>query len=135
MGLLSHTRVLTVINHSLVRACPRVSVDRGSQQHLRAVVSDLHVTSAFLMSCLLCLLSLSLASCPTLPTPGNGNFSQLTTAAGTTMYVICDYGYQPRTKTNLTCLVDGTWDNDVPVCDTGQWYTHDVLVPCDTVCM
>ena len=26
-----------------------------------------------------------------------GSFSQLTTAAGTTMYVICDFGYQLRT--------------------------------------
>ena len=59
-----------------------------------------------------------------------GSFFQLTTAAGTIMYVICDYGYQLRTMTNinLTCLVDGTWDNYMPVCDTGQWYTHDVIL-------
>ena len=46
----------------------------------------------------------------------DGSFSQLTAAAGTTMYVTCDYGYQPRTMNTESHMSAGcrTWDNDVP---------------------
>lgn len=56
------------------------------------------------------------AVCEDLVAPANGNVTLSTNDTVTTARFLCSTGYTLSGSDSVTCLSDGTWTDDVPMC-------------------
>ena len=63
---------------------------------------------------------LSLVQCPSLDPPSHGLLSSDSASPGVTITVTCKTGYILHGTAELTCLVNGVWSSELPVCELSK---------------
>ena len=67
------------------------------------------------------------SGCPTLDDPVNGMVSVTGTATGDTATYTCIAGFELIGTETVTCMSDGTWSDEPPMCRRKQyWLFHPV---------
>ena len=63
---------------------------------------------------------LSLVQCPALDPPSHGLLSSDSASPGVTITVTCETGYILHGTAELTCLVNGVWSSELPICELSK---------------
>lgn len=62
----------------------------------------------------------SVITCPPLPSPDNGQVNTPSQEVGSVANYSCNEGYNLEGVETRTCLQDGSWSGDPPVCTPGR---------------